>query len=129
MADDDDYEGRRPRNNDRRRRRRDDDDDDDDYDDYDDYEGGGRRQPHRGTLIVVLGILSLVACAPLGIGAWMMGSADLAAMRAGRMDPSGKDMTQIGYILGIIGTVLFLLSLSAMCLWFVLIGAVAGGGR
>lgn len=106
---DDDYEGRRPRNNNRRRR--------DDDDDYDDYEGGGRRQPHRGTLIVVLGILSLVACAPLG-------SADLAAMRAGRMDPSGKDMTQIGYILGIIGTVLFLLSLGAMCLWFVLIRAV-----
>ncbi len=63
-------------------------------------------QPHRGTLILVLGILSLVVCNLLGIFAWIMGRNDLAAMRAGRMDRSGQTMTNIGQILGIIGTVL-----------------------
>ena len=103
------------------------DDDRDDRDDRDD-DRYSRREPHRATLILVLGILSLMACAPLGIGAWMMGSSDLAAMRAGRMDPSGRDMTQIGYILGIVGTVLFALSLAGVCLWFVIVGAVVGAG-
>src|SRR4051794_8841971 len=48
---------------------------DDDGGDYDDY--GERRprrrwlQPHRGTLILVFGILSLVVCAPMGIAAWV----------------------------------------------------------
>jgi hypothetical protein len=61
-----------------------------------------RLHPHRGTLILVLGILSLVACGPLGLPAWIMGSADLKAMRAGRMDRSGESQTQVGMILGII---------------------------
>jgi hypothetical protein len=37
-------------------------------------------QPHRGTAVLVLGILSRVVCAPSGIAAWVMGSNDLAAM-------------------------------------------------
>jgi hypothetical protein len=102
------------------------DDRDDDRDD--DYDRRSRREPHRGTLILILGILSLVVCAPLGIAAWMMGSADLAAMNSGRMDPSGRDMTQIGYVLGIIGTILFILSLVGVCLWFAVVGAAIGAG-
>ncbi|GIW79665.1 MAG: hypothetical protein KatS3mg105_1472 [Gemmatales bacterium] len=82
----------------------------------------GRVQPHRGTLVLVLGILSLVVCAPLGIAAWIMGSNDLAAMRAGRMDPSGESMTQVGYVLGIIGTVFFGIGIVAACLWFAAFG-------
>jgi hypothetical protein len=34
-------------------------------------------KPHRGTLILVLGILSLVVCGLLGIFVWVMGSGDL----------------------------------------------------
>ncbi len=66
-------------------------------------------QPHRGSAILVLGILSLLTCAPLGIIAWVMGSRDLAAMRQGRMDRSGEGITQAGQILGIIGSVFFAL--------------------
>lgn len=62
--------------------------------------------PHRGTLILVLGILSLILCQPLGIAAWLMGNGDLAAMTAGTMDPSGRSTTEVGRILGIIATAL-----------------------
>jgi len=103
-----------------------DDRDDDDRDD--DYSPRGRVAPHRGTMILVLGILGLVACGPLGIAAWIMGKNDLAAIKAGRMDPAGKDMTQIGYILGIVGTILTVLSLLAVCAWFALFGAMVGAG-
>jgi hypothetical protein len=67
-------------------------------------------QPHRGVLILVLGILGLVVCFPFGIAAWVMGGGDLREMRAGRMDPTGQGMTQAGYIIGIIATLLALLA-------------------
>ncbi len=63
-------------------------------------------KPHRGTLILVFGILSLVMCAPLGIVAWIMGSGDLKQMDAGAMDPSGRSATNAGRICGIIATAL-----------------------
>ena len=66
-------------------------------------------KPHRGTLILVLGILGLVICAPLGIAAWIMGSGDLKQMDAGTMDPSGRGNTQAGKICGIIGTILLII--------------------
>ena len=69
-------------------------------------------KPHRATLILVFGILSVVGvCMPLGIFAWIMGNADLKEMAAGQMDPSGRDTTNIGRILGIIGTVLLVLGI------------------
>jgi hypothetical protein len=89
----------------------------------------GRVEPHRATLVLVLGILSLVVCAPLGIAAWLMGSNDLAAMRAGRMDRSGESTTHVGYVLGIIGTVLFGIGIVVACLWFAFVGAMMQGVR
>jgi uncharacterized membrane protein len=68
-------------------------------------------KPHRGTLILVLGILGLVVCAPLGIAAWVMGSGDLKQMDAGAMDPSGRGNTQAGKICGIIGTILMVIGI------------------
>jgi hypothetical protein len=53
-----------------------------------------------------------------------MGGRDLRAMRAGRMDPTGESTTQIGYVLGIIGTILFVIQLVAVCLWLAVVGAV-----
>ncbi|MFA5191591.1 MAG: DUF4190 domain-containing protein [Verrucomicrobiia bacterium] len=70
-------------------------------------------KPHRGTLILVFGILSLVFCAPLGIAAWIMGNGDLKQMDAGTMDPSGRSNTNAGRICGIIGTVLLILGVVA----------------
>src|SRR5437660_10237124 len=50
-------------------------------DEGEDYEPRPRRrwkQPHRGTTVLVLGILGLVMCAPLGIAGWGMGNRDWA---------------------------------------------------
>jgi hypothetical protein len=68
-------------------------------------------EPHRGVLILVLGILSLVVCGFLGPFAWVMGHTDLRTMRLGRMDREGEGLTQAGLICGIIGTVLGVLEL------------------
>ena len=74
-------------------------------------------QPHRGGLVLVLGILDIVfGCAPVAIVAWVMGRSDLAKIDAGVMDPAGRGTTQAGMILGIVGTVLFVLSLLATLL-------------
>lgn len=88
-------------------------------------------EPHRGGLILTLGILSIVtgavamplACLvvvplvadviglALGISAWVLGGQDLARMRRGLLDPDGRATTQAGRVCGIIGTVLNLLFL------------------
>jgi hypothetical protein len=76
--------------------------------------GGGEMRPHRGTMILILGIVGLVCfpadliCSPL---AWIMGGKDLKAMQAGEMDPEGQGLTKAGWICGIIGTVLAVLGL------------------
>ncbi len=92
------------------------------------------QQPHRATVILVLGILSVVLCFICGIIAWVMGNADIKAMNAGTMDPSGRGMTQAGRIIGIVGTVLGCLALVWVILVFVVfgtaaVGAAASGGR
>jgi hypothetical protein len=97
----------------------------DDYGEYDDDYGERRPrrrwlQPHRGTLVLVFGILSLVVCAPLGIAAWVMGNNDLAAMRRGEMDPSGEGTTQAGRICGMIASILMILGCVAYALMFLL---------
>jgi hypothetical protein len=75
-------------------------------------------KPHRGTLILVLGILGLIVCAPLGIVAWVMGSGDLKEMNAGTLDPSGRGPTQAGMICGIIATILMILGIA---IWILLV--------
>ena len=57
---------------------------------------------HRGPVILIYGILGLVVCQLFGIAAWVMGNTDLDEMAAGRMDPSGRDMTKAGRICGMI---------------------------
>lgn len=75
------------------------------------YPTGQAMRPHRGTLILVLGILGLVCCVILGIIAWVMGNTDLREMNMGRMDPSGRGLTQAGKICGMISVILALISI------------------
>ena len=77
-------------------------------------------EPHRGTLVQTLGIISLTCCplvvcggmtaaavgVALGIAAWVIGSRDLARMQAGDMDPEGTSKTRSGRLCGIIGVAL-----------------------
>jgi len=75
-------------------------------------------QTHRGTMILVFGILGLLVCFPFGIVAWVMGNTDLKAMDAGAMDPEGRGTTQAGKIIGMIATILTVLSLIIGILFF-----------
>jgi phage FluMu protein Com len=78
-------------------------------------------QPHRGGLILVLGILGLVVNCPIfSFMAWAMGSADLREIQAGRMDPSGEGLTRAGHILGMILSILWIVSMMGVLLFFVI---------
>lgn len=68
-------------------------------------------KPHRGTLILVFGILGLVTCQIFGIVAWIMGNNDLREMDAGIMDPEGRANTSAGRICGMISAALLGLAL------------------
>ena len=67
---------------------------------------------HRGTLILVLGILSLVGCTFFtGIPAWIMGKGDLAKMKGDQMDSDGKVFTKAGMICGMISCILSIITI------------------
>jgi hypothetical protein len=80
-------------------------------------------EPHRGGLVLTLGIVGLVMagvmspmfCCPfvgmisafpatLTVPAWVLGMRDLGRMRRGEIDPEGRASTQSGMICGIIGS-------------------------
>jgi len=64
-------------------------------------------EPHRGGLILTLGILSFVIAGVLtAIPAWVMGSRDLKKMDAGIMDSEGRALTMAGQILGKVCSIL-----------------------
>jgi predicted Zn finger-like uncharacterized protein len=72
-------------------------------------------EPHRGQLVLIFGIISLVMLAcypvaiigiPFGIIAWVLGNKDLEKMRLGTMDPEGQGLTQAGRVCGIVGTII-----------------------
>lgn len=86
---------------------------------------GGYLRPHRGTAVLVLGILGLVICVICGIIAWVMGNNDLREMRAGTMDPTGEGMTRAGKICGMIAVILNVVALGIWLL--VMCGMVAAG--
>jgi hypothetical protein len=84
-------------------------------------------KPHRGGLILALGILSFVLCGVFtAIPAWIMGSSDIKEMDAGAMDPSGRGLTQAGKILGMVHCILWLLAILAFG-GFLILGLVVGG--
>lgn len=64
----------------------------------------------QATLALVLGILSLVLCQPLGPFAWWVGRQEMAAIDAGRRPPENRSTANTGRILGIVGTVLLALA-------------------
>ncbi len=86
--------------------------------------GGGMGGPvdhPKGITILVLGILSLVCCSPLGIAAFVMGNNALKEIDADPARYGNRQIIVIGRILGIIGMVLLVLSL----IWFLFLGGLA----
>lgn len=81
-------------------------------------------EPHRGSTVLVLGILSLVICGPiLGPIAWVMGNQDLDKMRRGVMQREGEGITRAGQVCGIIATIYSIVVVVLVLLF------VAGGRR
>jgi hypothetical protein len=89
--------------------------DDDPSPDYDpdDYRPNRRTaplEPHRGGLILTLGVVSLIpALCFLGLFAMSMGQHDLHRMREGYMDRDGEGQTRVGFVLGAITSSLLFL--------------------
>jgi hypothetical protein len=126
------------------RRQPDEDDDDDDRPSRSRSRrrgAGDNYAPHRGGMVMALGIIGLVIILleivgylvflpvgiplsivglVLGIMAWVMGGNDLKQMNAGTIDPDGRGMTMGGYVCGIIGTVLRIAELVCTCVGVVI---------
>ena len=89
-----------------------------------------RLEPHRGTAILVMGILGIFVM-PIIFGpiAWIWANEDLEKMRRGKMDPEGKGNTEAGKVMGIISTLLALCVIGFFFLYcggiFVILG-IAG---
>jgi hypothetical protein len=80
-----------------------------------------RRVPHRGGLLVAMGLIAvagmfLVLPAVFGPIAWLLAMYDLREIHAGRMDPAGERATRAGLILGMIATGLVAVFVAAACL-------------
>lgn len=68
----------------------------------------------KGVLVLILGILGLVGCLPLGTVAWILGNSALKDIRAGRTDPGEQGIVVAGRVLGIIATCI----MSLGCLFY-----------
>ena len=90
----------------------------------DDYDDDRRVEPHRGSTVLILGLVSLLACGLIGPVAWSMGGTDLKKMRAGTMDPRGEGETKAGYVCGIIATIFLGITVIMIGVWLVFVFAV-----
>ncbi len=77
--------------------------------------------PNRADSILVLGILSLFMCGPVGIIAWIMANSDLREIRAGRMSAEKVGNVRVGRALGIAGAAFF-------AAWVILMVVLVGRG-
>ena len=103
-------------------------------DEHDDFDDDFRNTvlPHRGPMVLVFGILgvmtfSCVLLGAFGIFAWVMGKRDLDLMQRGRMDKEGEGLTRAGYVLGIVGTILFALYLLLIVAYIAVLAIVLAG--
>jgi hypothetical protein len=74
----------------------------------------------KSTMILVLGILSIVCCGFLGPVAWYLGNQELQSIRSGALPPSTEGVARAGMILGIVGTVI----LVATIFWILFLGGL-----
>ena len=80
----------------------------------------GALKPHRGGVVLTLGILGLVICFICGIIAWVMGKNDLREIDAGTMDPTGRGLTNAGRICGMISVILACAGLAIWLLFMII---------
>lgn len=73
-------------------------------------------EPSQATTALVLGIIGIACCGPLAIVAWVMANNELQAISSGRRDPVNEGTAKAAKIVGLVGAVLFGISL----VWIVL---------
>lgn len=84
--------------------------------------------PVNGTLILVLGILSLLVCGVFGPIAMIMGNNAMATLNAGAGDESQRGLVNAGRICGIIGTVFLVFQVIGVLIWLLaVVGLIASG--
>jgi hypothetical protein len=84
----------------------------------------GLREHPQGTIVLVLGILSIVFCGVLGPFAWVMGNTALKEIDASPGSYTNRGQVQAGRICGIITSVLMILGIVAFVL-LIIVGAAA----
>lgn len=72
----------------------------------------------QATTALVLGILGIICCGPLAIVGWIMANNELQGIAAGRRDPQNQGTANAAKIVGIIGTVLFGITIIVIILAF-----------
>ncbi|GAB2879045.1 DUF4190 domain-containing protein [Nocardioides pacificus] len=83
------------------------------------YGGGQPQGDHpKAQLSMILGIVGLVCCAPVGIAAYIIGNKTLKEIEASGGTMGGAGMAKAGKICGLIAIVLTVLSLLAFILLF-----------
>lgn len=81
---------------------------------------GGPVDHPKGMTVLILGILSLVCCSPLGIVALVMGNNALKEIDAQPGRYGNRQIVQIGRILGIIGIVFLVITI----IWVLFLGGL-----
>jgi uncharacterized membrane protein len=64
----------------------------------------------QATTILILGIVGLLCCGPLGIVSWIMGNKELKAIEEGRRNPAQRSTANAGRVIGIVAVVLWVLA-------------------
>ncbi len=80
---------------------------------------GAPQSSSNGTLILVLGILSIVCIPILGPVAWILGN---NALKSGNVDPSQAGQINAGRICGMIGSALIIVGI----IYWIVVFSVAG---
>jgi hypothetical protein len=86
------------------------------------YPYGPVQQSSNGTLILILGIISIVCLPILGPVAWIMGNSALAAINSGAGNPTELGNVTAGRICGMVGTAFLVLGF----IYWVIVMATVG---
>lgn len=65
-------------------------------------------KPDQSGLVLAFGILAWFFCPIFGVVAWIMGHSGLRDIRLGLVDPANKGLMQVGYYLGMVSAILWL---------------------
>jgi hypothetical protein len=79
----------------------------------------------KATTALVLGILGIVCCGLCAPFAWFIGSGEMKQIKAGLSSQAGKGFAQAGMIMGIIGSILLVLSIIGIILYIALFAGMA----